>query len=46
MSRPNIYPAELRQRAIRMVAAARPEYESEWAAVALAVTAGTPRRRA
>ena len=33
MSRPNVYPAELRQRAIRMVAEVRPNYESEWAAI-------------
>ena len=33
MSRPNVYPAELRQRAIRMDADVRPNYESEWAAI-------------
>ena len=33
MSRPNVYPAELRQRAVRMVAEVRPNYESEWAAI-------------
>ena len=33
MSRPTVYPAELRQRAIRMVAEVRPSYESEWAAI-------------
>ena len=33
MSRPSAYPAELRQRAIRMVAEVRPNYESEWAAI-------------
>jgi transposase len=33
MSRPTVYPAELRQRAIRMVAEVRPNYESEWAAI-------------
>ena len=31
--RPNVLPAELRQRAIRMVAEGRPNYESEWAAI-------------
>ena len=33
MSRSNVYPAELRQRAVRMVAEVRPNYESEWAAI-------------
>ncbi len=33
MSRPNVYPAELRARAVRMVAEVRPNYESEWAAI-------------
>ena len=33
MSRPNVYPAELRSRAVRMVAEVRPSYESEWAAI-------------
>jgi transposase len=33
MSRSNAYPAELRQRAVRMVAQVRPNYESEWAAI-------------
>ena len=33
MSRPNVYPAELRVRAVRMVAEVRPNYESEWAAI-------------
>jgi transposase len=33
MSRPNVYPAELRQRAVRMVAEVRPNYLSEWAAI-------------
>jgi transposase len=33
MSRLNVYPAELRVRAVRMVAEARPNYESEWAAI-------------
>ena len=34
MSRPSRYPAELRQRAVRMVAEVRPNYHSEWAAIA------------
>ena len=34
MSRPSPYPAELRQRAVRMVAEVRPNYESDWAAIA------------
>jgi transposase len=33
MSRPSPYPAELRQRAVRMVAEVRPNYESDWAAI-------------
>ncbi len=33
MSRPSSYPAELRQRAVRMVAEVRPNYESDWAAI-------------
>ena len=33
MSRSNRYPAELRQRAVRMVAEVRPNYESQWAAI-------------
>jgi transposase len=33
MSRPSVYPAELRARAVRMVAEVRPNYESEWAAI-------------
>jgi hypothetical protein len=33
MSRPNAYPAELRARAVRMVAEVRPNYQSEWAAI-------------
>jgi transposase len=33
MSGPKVYPAELRQRAVRMVAEVRPNYESEWAAI-------------
>jgi transposase len=33
MSRPSPYPAELRQRAMRMVAEVRPNYESDWAAI-------------
>ncbi len=34
MSRPSPYPVELRQRAVRMVAEVRPNYESEHAAIA------------
>ncbi len=34
MSRPSRYPAELRQRAVRMVAEVRPNYDSEYAAIA------------
>ena len=33
MSRPSPYPAELRQRAVRMVAEVRPNYDSEHAAI-------------
>ena len=33
MSRPSAYPRELRERAVRMVAEARPNYESEYAAI-------------
>jgi transposase len=33
MSRPSRYPAELRQRAVRMVAEVRPSYDSDWAAI-------------
>jgi transposase len=33
MSRPSPYPVELRQRAVRMVAEVRPDYESDWAAI-------------
>ena len=33
MSRPSRYPAELRQRAVRMVAEVRPNYDSDWAEV-------------
>ena len=33
MSRPSRYPAELRQRAVRMVVKVRPNYESDWAAI-------------
>jgi transposase len=33
MSRPNVYPAELRERAVRMVAEVRPQYPTEWAAM-------------
>jgi transposase len=33
MSRPSAYPWELRERAVRMVAELRPNYESEYAAI-------------
>ena len=33
VSRPSPYPVELRQRAVRMVAEVRPNYESDWAAI-------------
>lgn len=33
MSRPSAYPRELRERAVRMVAELRPQYESEYAAI-------------
>lgn len=33
MGRPSKYPLELRERAVRMVAEVRPEYESQWAAI-------------
>jgi transposase len=33
MSRRSPYPVELRQRAVRMVAEVRPNYESDWAAI-------------
>jgi transposase len=33
MSRPSPYPRELRERAVRMVAEVRPNYESEHAAI-------------
>jgi transposase len=33
MSRPSAYPRELRERAVRMVAEVRPNYESEFAAI-------------
>lgn len=33
MGRPSKYPEELRERAVRMVAEVRPEYESQWAAI-------------
>jgi transposase len=33
MSRPSRYPAELRQRAVRMVAEVRPNYDSDWTAI-------------
>jgi len=32
MGRPRKYPDELRERAVRMVAAVRPQYPSQWAA--------------
>ncbi len=34
MSRPSVYPRELRERAVRMVAEVRPNYDSEYAAIA------------
>jgi transposase len=33
MSRSGVYPQELRERAVRMVAEVRPNYDSEWAAI-------------
>lgn len=33
MARPNTYPRELRERAVRMVAEVRPDYPSEYAAI-------------
>ena len=33
MSSSHVYSAELRARAVRMVAEVRPNYESEWAAI-------------
>ena len=33
MSRSGAYPAELRERAVRMVAEVTPNYDSEWAAI-------------
>ena len=33
MGRGNIYPPELRERAVRMVAQVRPEYPSDWPAI-------------
>ena len=33
MGRPSKYPEELRERAVRMVAEVRPEYQSQWAAI-------------
>jgi transposase len=45
MSRPSPYPRELRERAVRMVAEVRPNYESEYAAitaVAQKLGIGTP----
>ncbi|MGW0226102.1 hypothetical protein ACWDYC_36290, partial [Streptomyces tendae] len=48
MARPSPYPAELRERAARMVAEIRPSYPTEWAAmkaVAAKLGIGPPRRR-
>jgi transposase len=45
MSRSGVYPAELRTRAVRMVAEVRPNYESDYAAitaVAAKLGIGTP----
>ena len=33
MGRPSKYPLELRERAVRMVAEVRPEYDPRWAAI-------------
>ncbi|GAA1796107.1 hypothetical protein GCM10009835_12700 [Planosporangium flavigriseum] len=33
MSRSDVYPQELRERAVRMVGDVRPDYESDWAAI-------------
>jgi transposase len=33
MARPSSYPLELRNRAVRMVAEVRPEYDTEWSAM-------------
>ncbi len=33
MACPSPYPAELRRRAVRMVAEVRPDYDTEWAAM-------------
>ena len=33
MGRPSKYPLELRERAVRMVAEVRPDYDSQWAAI-------------
>jgi transposase len=38
MGRPNVYPAELRERAVRMVAEVRPQYPTEWAAMGAVAT--------
>jgi hypothetical protein len=46
MSRPSPYPAELRQRAVRMVAEVRPNYESDWAAITAALFDHAHRHRA
>ncbi len=45
MGRPSKYPEELRERAVRMVAEVRPQYDSQWAAitaVASKLGIGTP----
>jgi transposase len=36
MGRPSKYPQELRERAVRMVAEVRPDYDSQWAAICAA----------
>ena len=38
MSRPSVYPRELRERAVRMVAEVRPNYESDYAAITAVAT--------
>lgn len=38
MARPSPYPAELRKRAVRMVAEVRPDYDTEWAAMKAVAT--------
>jgi len=45
MARPSSYPAELRQRAVRMVAECKADYDSEWEAIQAVATKlgiGTP----